>query len=216
MKRPPSAPSSPPARTSRGPRWCTLVALALFAVLPNDAHAQDLTRIDTLIAHGRFTDARASLAEWQTAHATTADAPADEQAYALMLTGRLATDARDANDAYLALVLGYPTSAHTAPALLRLGQGLVATGEPERARGYLERLVRDYPNATDRGQALLWLARAQRATGRNAAACTTVRDALGFTTLDDATAALLQYEEPIACAPWTPCAPRTAQLALTR
>lgn len=179
----------------------TVVALALPALIPDDAYAQDLTRVDTLIAHGRFTDARASLAEWQAAHPTTDNATADDQAHALMLSGRLASDANDANDSYLALVLGYPTSAYAANALLRLGQGLIATGDAERARGYLERLVRDYPNATDRGAALLWLARAQHAAGRAAAACTTVHDALALPALDSATAALLQYEEPIACEP---------------
>lgn len=183
-------------------RRVLLVPFALVALLPCRTHAQDLARIDTLIAHGHFTDARGSLADWLALHpAATNNATADEQAHALMLTGRLASDASDANDAYLALVLGYPTSAHAAPALLRLGQGLLATGEHERARGYLERLVRDYPNATDRGAALLWLARAQRAAGRASSACTTVRDALTLQALDNATAALLQSEEPLACAP---------------
>ncbi|MGH7444500.1 MAG: tetratricopeptide repeat protein [Longimicrobiales bacterium] len=179
-----------------------LVPFALAALLPHDAQAQDLARIDTLIAHGRFTDARASLAHWRELHpAATDNATADQQAHALMLTGRLASAASAAHEAYLALVLGYPTSAHAAPALLRLGQGLLASGQPERARGYLERLARDYPNATDRGAALLWLARAQRAVGRATAACATVRDALTLRMLERATAALLQYEEPLACAP---------------
>ena len=178
-----------------------IAALAASALPAAEAHAQDLAAIDGLIARGRFTDARASLARWREQHPRNSrDTPADEHAFALLLTGRLARDAAAAEDAYLELALGYPTSTHAPAALLRLGQGLLAADEPERARAYLERLVRDYPNASQRAEGMLWLARAQRTTGRAALACTTVRAALTLRDLHFETAQLLQHEERSACA----------------
>lgn len=177
-----------------------LPALLLLATLAGaattaPAAAQELARVDSLVAHGRFTEARAALARWHEQHPRTDRAtPPDERAHALMLDGRLALDATAAHDAYLALALGYPASPHTPAALLRLGQGMLATGEPERARGYLERLALDYPNAAVRPEGLLWLARAQRATGRAAAACATARNAMGIQPLSNETAQLLRAE----------------------
>ncbi len=179
-------------------RMRALVAgLFLALALPAGAHAQDLARVESLLLRGRFTDARSALTLWKEQNPRAA--PAD-MAHALLLTAQLATDATTATDAYLALVLTYPTAAHAPVALLRLGQGLLAGGEPERARGYLERLARDYPNAPDRAEALLWLARAQHATGRTALACANVRDARTLRTTA-ATAALLADEEARTCAP---------------
>lgn len=178
-------------------RMLALVAFCLLAfALPAAAQAQGLARVETLLLRGRFTDARSALTLWQEQNPRAA--PAD-MAHALLLTGQLATDAAAATDAYLALVLTYPTSAHAPVALLRLGQGLLAGDEPERARGYLERLVRDYPNVPDRAEALLWLARAQHATGRTELACANVRDARTLRTSAE-TAALLADEESRACA----------------
>jgi hypothetical protein len=182
-------------------RLLLLAALAATVLPPSTTHAQELADIDGLIARGRFTDARTTLVRWREQHPRNSrDASPDEQAFALLLTGRLARDAAAAEDAYLALALGYPTSAHAPPALLRLGQGLLAAHEAERARGYLERLVRDYPNAAERAEGMLWLARAQRTTGRATLACTTARTARTLRDLHADTAQLLQHEERIACA----------------
>ncbi len=178
----------------------TLV-VAATALAPRVAHAQELADIETLVARGRFTDARAALDRWRDAHPRNAGGTtSDAHAHALLLEGRLATDSRAAEDAYLALALGYPTSQHAPTALLRLGQGLLATGDPERARGYLERLVRDYPEADRRAEGMLWLGRAQRAVGRDVLACATVRDARTLRATRAETAELLQSEERLACA----------------
>ena len=177
-------------------RVMLLLVAALATAMP--ARAQELTSVDSLVMQGRFTEARATLARWHERHPRSdRTTPATERAHALMLDGRLALDADAAHDAYLALVLGYPTASHTPFALLRLGQGMLATGEPQRARGYLERLALDYPNAEVRAEGLLWLARAQRATGRSAAACATVSDALRLRPLADETASLLRAEDAL-------------------
>lgn len=172
-----------------------LLPLALVA-MPRTSHAQELDRIESLLLRGRLTEARGALAQW---HEQNSNAPSEQQAHATMLRGQLATNVADAMDAYLALALTYPTSHYAPLALLRLSQGLLANGEPERARGYLERLVRDYPNAADRAEAMLWLARAERATGRDAASCRTLQTAATLQTHAE-TAALIEAEQERACA----------------
>jgi len=177
-------------------RVALLALLVLVLALPRPAHAQGLDHIESLLLRGRLTDARSALSLWKKENPR---AEAAQQAHALLLSGQLATDVASAMDAWLALALTYPTSPHAPTALLRLGQGLTATGEAERARGYLERLVRDYPNAPDRAAAMLWLARAQRATGRDAAACTTLREAGTLQTTAE-TSALIEADVSRACA----------------
>ncbi len=176
--------------------FLAVVALSLLMLaLPRSTNAQGLDQIESLLLRGRLTDARNALSLWKEQNPRAAAA---QQAHALLLTGQLATDVTSAMDAYLALALTYPTSLHASTALLRLGQGLTATGEAERARGYLERLVRDYPNMPDRAAAMLWLARAQRATGRDAAACTTLREAGSLQTTAE-TSALIEADVSRAC-----------------
>ena len=177
------------------PLFALLLPLVLLA-MPRSSQAQELDRIESLLLRGRITDARAALAQW---HEQSSNAPSEQQAHAMMLRGQLATNVADATDAYLALALTYPTSHYAPLALLRLSQGLLASGEPERARGYLERLVRDYPNAADRAEAMLWLARAERATGREAASCRTLQAAATLQTRAE-TEALIDADEERACA----------------
>ena len=177
-----------------------LLALVTLAGTAGSAHAQDLARVDTLLASGRFTEARTTLERWRAAHPRNSrDASPDQHARALLLEGRIASDPDVALDAYLSLVLGYPTAAEAPHALLLLGQGLLATGQPERARGYLERRVRDYPAAARRAEALLWLARAQVRTARTADACATLREAETARTADADLRALLAHEQAQAC-----------------
>lgn len=174
---------------------CIGIAFVTLLALPDLASAQGLDHVESLLLRGRLTDARSALALWQEQNPRAAS---DQQAHALLLSAQLATDASSATDAYLALALTYPTSRHAPVALLRLGQGLLATREAERARGYLERLVRDYPNASDRAEAMLWLARAERATGRDDAACSTLREAGTLQTRAE-TSLLIEAEEARAC-----------------
>jgi cell division septation protein DedD len=165
---------------------------------PSSAQVPTLDRVDSLVAAGRYDDARGTLDQWWSAREQF-DVPGSDQARALMLRARLAPDPDAAEPDYLAVVLGYPTSDQAPEALLRLGQGLLATGEATRAAAYLERLVADYPGQPQRVPALLWLARANTAARRPAAACTAARAGLRDTR-DPDLAAMLRVEESASCA----------------
>jgi cell division septation protein DedD len=158
------------------------LACAVLAAAPTGAPAQAtqdgaLDRVHNLIATGRFTEAGNTLAQWERSFADPRSAaqPA-ERARALFLRAQLTGDAAQAEDAYVAVVLSYPSSSVAPEALLRLGQALMTAGEPRRAAAYLERLRSDYPGTPQRETGLLWLARAQLALGSAPAACTTARE----------------------------------------
>jgi cell division septation protein DedD len=189
---------------------CALVAGAALLAAPAAARAQQaqsaardaaLERVHNLIATGRFTEARNTLTQWETSNrdARSGARPAD-RARALYLKGVLSTDVKEAEEAFLGVVLSYPSTDAAPDALLRLGQGLLTAGEPRRAIAYLECLRNDYPGAPQQESAPLWLARAQLAAGSAAAACATAR-----TAADDATSmnmrTLLELERDRACAP---------------
>jgi hypothetical protein len=161
-----------------------VVAAALVAAalgLPGDVRAQTavnaLDRIQNLIGTGRFTEARNTLERWERDHGDprSGSDPGD-RARALFLRGVLSTEPQAAEDAYMGVVLGYPSSAAAPEALLRLGQGLLTAGDTRRALAYLERLHSDYPGVPARETGQLWLARAQLAAGQPAAACASARD----------------------------------------
>ncbi|HUF11705.1 MAG TPA: SPOR domain-containing protein [Longimicrobiales bacterium] len=175
----------------------------LFSLLATaSVHAQDATlaRVDSLAAAGRLSEARSTLASWRVRHPTgSPGAGPAAHAQALFLEGRLATDAAVAIDSYLAIALAYPTSGDAPAALLRLGQGLLASGDAPRAAAYLERLTADYPRAAERPAALLWLARAHTATRRPDRACAASRTGLEASAADAEIRALLRTEEEVAC-----------------
>ena len=181
-------------------RIALLTAASLVAQVPGRhavAQAPTLNRVDSLIAAGSYEWARATLKQWWSAR-NSFDVPGSDRARALMLRGRLAPDIEAAEPDYLALVLGYPNSAHAPEALLRLGQGLLAAGEADRAAGYLRRLVADYPGAEQRARGLLWLSRASRVAGIASAGCTAARQ--GLRDYDDpALSELLRIEEAATC-----------------
>jgi tetratricopeptide (TPR) repeat protein len=159
------------------------VTTILFSVLLLVAsaavgHAQDsLDRVQNLINTGRFTEARNSLEQWERSFGDPrSSAAASDRARALYLRGVLSSDPQDAEDAFVGVVLSYPSSAVAPAALLRLGQGLLASGQARRAIAYLERLRSDYPGARERETGWLWLARAQLAAGAATAACSTARE----------------------------------------
>lgn len=175
-------------------------ALALvFALAPASASAQvpTLDRADSLVAAGSYAQARDLLDRWWSAREEL-DVPGSDLARAYMLRARLRTDPEEAESDYLAVVLGYPTSPLAPEALLRLGQGLLATGDPARAVAYLDRLASDYPGRADRPRTLLWLARANNAARRPTAACTVARNALADTR-DPDLAAMLRVEAGASC-----------------
>jgi cell division septation protein DedD len=176
-----------------------LLVLPLYAASPAQAQQRVLDRADSLLLAGQYAQARASLADWQRAHPPGVAVEPAERSRALYLTARLTSEADQAQDIYLSLVLSYPTAREAPDALLRLGQHFVAAGDASRAQGYLERLVNDYPAAANRMQGYLWLARAQAAAGNASAACSTAGAALKAGATNEELTTLLQEEEKIAC-----------------
>ncbi|MGD8276759.1 MAG: SPOR domain-containing protein [Gemmatimonadota bacterium] len=201
-----------------------LLLLAVGA-LASDASGQvrpagdpALARVDSLIGAGNLDDARSSLESWIAGH-PPGSAGSGAQAQALFLKGRLATEWKGAEDAYLSVVLGYPTSPHAPAALLLLGKGLLAaasTGSPStaaiRAASYLERLINDYPGNPLRDEARLWLARAWSESGKAELGCGMLRETLTTGTGPDIAAAMRADSTRIC----SPDAARPAPPAVTR
>lgn len=182
------------------------LAFPAVAVSIAAAQAATLDRVDSLIADARYDEARAALQTWWSAR-DNANAPGAERARALMSRARLTADPAAAEEDFLAIVFGYPHSPQAPEALLRLGQGLLATGDPTRAAGYLQRLVADYPGRPERTLGLLWSARANLAARQLRAACTAARDGLADTR-DPDLLAMLRIEEAAACTGATSVAAR--------
>jgi cell division septation protein DedD len=174
----------------------------ILAASASHARAQDaaLDRVQNLAATGRFTEARNMLEQWERSFADPrSSATPSDRARALYLRGVLSTDPKDAEEAFLAVALSYPSSSSAPGALLRLGQGLLATGEANRAVAYLERLRADYPGSPHRETGWLWLARAHMAAGSPVAACAAARE--GITQASSANlVTLLELERDNTCA----------------
>jgi cell division septation protein DedD len=164
------------------------------------AHAQDsLDRVQNLINTGRFTEARNTLEQWERSfNDPRSSAATGDRARALYLRGVLSSEPKDAEDAFVGVVLSYPSSTVAPAALLRLGQGLLAGGEARRAVAYLERLRSDYPGARERETGWLWLARAQLAAGAASAACATAREGIDAATTANMRT-LMELERDNAC-----------------
>jgi len=175
-----------------GPAVPALLAIGLTLLAVPPAKAQRgrvadpadpvLSRIDSLIAAAAPGEARRQLSEWKRTHPAGDSTVTNRmRAHALLLGGRLATTWREAEEAYMAIALGYPVTSQAPEALLRLGQGLLASPKPvegvTRAAAYLERLISDYPNSPFRAEAWLWLARAHEVAGRESTACASLREA---------------------------------------
>lgn len=182
-------------------RFGTAAALLalLLAATPTAAQAPSLDRVDSLVAAGRYDDARATLERWWSARESF-DVPGSDRVRGLMLRARLRGDPAQAENDYLQIVLGHPTSAHAPEALLRLGQGLLVSGQAARAAGYLQRLAADYPGRPERTMGLLWLARAENAARHPAAACRAAREGLADAGSAPDLAAMLRLEEAASCA----------------
>ena len=184
-----------------------LLLSAFLALLPLGARAQRLEYVDSLIAAGQYAQARTALADWQRAYPPSVRIETTTRARALFLQARLTEDATQAQEHYLRLALTYPTSREAPESLLRLGQGLLAANDYRRAVSYLERLVRDYPNAANRADAHLWLARAQLAAGSAVRACETINAARRAGFASGEVADLIAAEERTACAGVRPNTP---------
>jgi cell division protein FtsN len=134
----------------------TATVIAVIALmLPAASFAQKptLDRVDSLIAAGQVEPARTTLEAWKKENAPNARST--------FITGRLASRAQDAEDAYLDVSLSYSGSTYAAEALLRLGQARMASGDSKQAAVYLQRLITDYPRSEHRATAEDWLTRAQ-------------------------------------------------------
>jgi cell division septation protein DedD len=192
-------------RRTRRPLVLLLALLATLAA-PGAVRAQsaELLRIDSLIAGSRLTEARTALERWRQGPGRRA--AATDAAHALLLRGRLATDADSATTAYLEIALGYPSSDAAPEALLRLGQGALAAGDANRAAGFLERLTRDYPGAPQRLAGLIWLARAERARNHGTQACALIAAAARDAPADAPLRPLLAEEQRACTAPPAPTA----------
>lgn len=178
-----------------------IVTAALAALLAGPAagagQVPTLDRVDSLVTAGQYETARSVLDRWWSAR-DEFDVPGSDMARALMLRAQLADDPEAAEPDYLSVVLGYPTSVHAPEALLRLGQGLLATGEAGRAAAYLERLIADYPGRPQRTAGLLWLARANNTARRPGAACAAARQGLQDSN-DPDLRSMLQVEAAASC-----------------
>lgn len=141
-----------------------IAVLAVALMLgPDPLSAQQwaLERADSLLAAGDYEAARSAVDDWWSTRAgQDPDAAGAAEARALFLRARLTTDPAVAEADYVAIAHRHPSAAVAPSALLRLGQWLLAAGEPERASGYLERLVSDYPGAEPRDAGVVWLERA--------------------------------------------------------
>jgi cell division septation protein DedD len=190
-----------------------LVGLVAFGTGPPaalSAQTPTLERVDSLVAAADYEAARTTIEAW--AAGRPGRLTGAQQARGLMLRGQLAPSPAEAEPHYLAIVLGYPIAPEAPRALLRLGQGLLMTGEPARAVGYLQRFVADYPGHPERTVGLLWLARARTATRESAAGCAAARQGLADTR-DPDLVAMLRVEEDAACAGATGGQPAQAQPA---
>ncbi|HEY8468106.1 MAG TPA: SPOR domain-containing protein [Longimicrobiales bacterium] len=180
----------------------TLALLTLGALAPAALAAQppSLDQAEQLIARGEYAAARELLERWwREEPAANATVTPTARPRALLLRARLATDPAAAEQDYLALTLGYPSSPEAAEALLRLGQGLLAAGQPSRAIVYLERLARDHPLSPHRALGLLWLARARRAAGLPGPACEAVTEAATLGGSSAELAELIRSEQVASC-----------------
>jgi cell division septation protein DedD len=173
------------------------LVLALGTAVSVVAQSPTLDRVDSLIAAAAYHEARTAIDGWW-AGREAANAQGAERARALMLRAILADDPAAAESDYLSIVLGYPATPHAPGALLRLGQGLLISGEAARAAGYLQRLVVDYPGRAERSQGLLWLARANYAARQLDSACQAAREGLRDSR-DPDMVAMLRVEEAGAC-----------------
>lgn len=89
------------------------------------------------------------------------EAPPDSPDLAEVLYWRATVAGRlvDAERDWRRIIVEVPLSPRTPEVLLRLGDLAMLRQQPEEARRYLERVVRDFPESPQRVQAMEWLAR---------------------------------------------------------
>lgn len=131
------------------------VLLAMALLLGADpGAAQSLDQVESLMARGRFQDARSTLLAWSEGET---DPSRSERQRALWLRGLLTLDPGQAAVIYRQLVLEYPVGTYTDQALLRLGLSAASQGDLAEAAANFSILERDYPGSPAREQAVAWL-----------------------------------------------------------
>ncbi|HSG82290.1 MAG TPA: SPOR domain-containing protein [Gemmatimonadota bacterium] len=167
------------------PRWrVALVAAWVVAGLAGGASryavAQEetpLDRAERLADAGEAREAAEVLASWEREHG--ASATLADQVRGWFLGARLSEEAAAAELLYLKVVIEGSNTPYADDALLRLGQYKYAGRDYVRAIEYMGRLRRDYPTSEHGPEALLWVARAARATGDEERACSAANQGLG-------------------------------------
>lgn len=192
------SPLSPKALVGLTLAFAGLTVAGAPGVAPAAAQVPTLDRVDSLMTAGAYDDARSTIERWWSAREAF-DVPGSDRVRAHMLRAGLQEKPVDAEADYLSVVLGYPTSEHAPRALLRLGQGLLASGQHARAAGYLQRLVAEYSGRPERTTGTLWLARAHNAARSPAAACRAARQGIQDAGDRPDLIALLRIEETAAC-----------------
>jgi hypothetical protein len=141
-------------RVRRGVAGFPVVLAMGLMLVPAPGTAQSLDQVESLMAQGRFQDARTTLLAWSDAEA---DPSRSDRQRALWLRGLLTLDSGQAAVIYRQLVLEYPGGTFTDQALLRLGLSAASQGDMEEAAANFTILERDYPSSPAREQAVAWL-----------------------------------------------------------
>ncbi len=129
--------------------------------------ANAVTRARALIDKGDGTAARAVLDSL----VRVQDAGSDALAESLYWRAVLAENATDAERDWQRLVIETTLSPRVPDALLWLGELEIVRGHGALARNYLQRLLRDFPDASQRPRAELWMARSYLDEGDRTAGC---------------------------------------------
>ncbi len=146
--------------------------MAACLMTPGAVKAQEISLLDRaeqLADRGEVREARQALDRWQREFGDSASLGYIAQAW--YLEARLIDDGNTAELLYLRVIIEGSSTQYADDALLRLGQYKYAEENYSKTIEYMGRLRRDYPTSEHGPEALLWIARAARATGDADRAC---------------------------------------------
>jgi cell division septation protein DedD len=139
-----------------------LTTLTVAATVPVTAQAQVTSAVASAVDRARGLmdagsgDAARTLLDSLVTQATPGS---DDMGEALYWRAVLSESAADAERDWKRLVIEVPLSTRAPNALLRLGELEVLRGRPAAARVHFERILRDFPEASQRPTAEIWIAR---------------------------------------------------------
>lgn len=143
----------------------TLTALTIAAAVPAttaQAQAQVSSAVASAVdrARGLMDAGSGDVARTLLDSLVTQATPgSDDMAESLYWRAVLSESAADAERDWKRLVIEVPLSARAPNALLRLGELEILRGRPPAARVHFERILRDFPEASQRPPAEVWIAR---------------------------------------------------------